>query len=302
MKKIKKIKCLIPFVQLTGYLRGYCYSCCPTWNRAGAIGKIASGRTLMEIWNSKRIQTIRQAVLDDDLKRTCSFEYCPFAMNDKYIDLENFRTSDLLLERIIEQIREGKTELSTKPYNYEMAHSGDCNLKCIMCQSNGKYYAVSKALDEYVYSQLLPGMLPGLSRLTLSGSGDPLFNKYSRSFLQNLNPARYPYLKINFITNGMLFSGNMWHSIKHNNYDSIHVSVDAASQKTYEYIRKNGHWNTLLKNLELISRLRQQGVFNYFEISFIVMHSNYREMKDFAALGLNLGCDKIVFQKIWVQI
>lgn len=253
----------------------------------------------MDIWNSKRIQYIRKCILENNLKEVCNLKYCPYAIKKQKIKLKEIKTHDEHMNKIIRQIRLGKTNLDTAPYTFELSNSGACNLNCIMCKSNKKYIRKDKYLDRYIFSKLLPEILPEVSELILSGFGDPFFNKYSRRFLQTSNAESYPSLKINLITNGLLFTRKLWESIKHNNFNWINISVDAATKSTYEYVRRNGRWSVLQKNLKLISSLRKRQYFNAFIISFIVMKSNYTEIKEFARLGLKLGCDTVLYQKIY---
>lgn len=297
MSKIQ-VKCIVPFTNLIVAGHGYCYTCCQSWTKVGNIGKLTHDNSIMKIWNNERIRYIRQAVLDDRLEKVCDFKYCPHAIRGEYMDLEKLKPDDINFQRIVGQIRAGRVFLETPPYSLQVANSGRCNLKCIMCQSNDQCRKDDVLLEEKLFTEIVPEILPGISRLTLSGNGEVFFNPYSRKFLQSLDPNRYPSMKIELYTNGTMFTPKLWESIKHNRYDDILVSVDAASKETYEKIRKNGNWDILRRNLDFISELRRQNVFYYFCINFLVMKSNYKEMKAFVELGLILGCDKIFFQKI----
>jgi MoaA/NifB/PqqE/SkfB family radical SAM enzyme len=299
IKEITEIKCLVPFEHFQISVGGYCYSCCFSWTKVGHIGRLVDKNGIMQVWNSKRIQYIRRCILEDRLEEVCDLEYCPMAIKNRSIRLNDIGMDDPRLNKIIRQIKAGKTRLDTAPYTFELSHNGACNLNCIMCESNTQNLRKDKFLDRHIFSKLLPGILPQVSELILSGYGDPLYNRHSRRFLQELDAERYPALKINLITNGLLFTKRLWESIKHNHYHSINISVDACAKNTYENIRKNGNWDVLLRNLEFIRTLRKQRVFSRFILSFIVMKSNYREIKKFARFCLKLGCDTALYQKIF---
>jgi wyosine [tRNA(Phe)-imidazoG37] synthetase (radical SAM superfamily) len=256
----------------------------------------------MQIWNSERMQTIRQAVLNNDLSKVCNFNYCPYAISSKYINLEAAKTDDDNFNFIIDQIIAGKTEMESPPYMFTVSSSGRCNLKCVMCQAEQKYVRNDDMLDEKIFTETLPEILPGLSRLYLMGNGEVFFNAHSRKFLQNLDPEKYPLLKIDLLTNGTLFTPKLWETISHNKFDNIVVSIDAATKETYQYIRKNGNWDTLRRNLDLIGELRAKNVFTRFSICFCVMKSNYKEMKQFVELGKTIGCDNTEFTKIFGNV
>lgn len=299
MKSITQVKCIVPFTLMMVNSRGYCYSCCSIWTKIGYVGRLTGHGSVMEIWNNERMQYIRQAILDDTLEKVCNFQYCPHAIKSEFLNLEAMKKDDPGFNHIIDQIMAGKTIMDNPPYTFDVANSGKCNLKCIMCTSQHKTQKSDDLFDEKLFTQIIPEILPGISKLFLSGNGEVFFNPHSRKFLQTLESNRYPSLKIDLFTNGTLFTPKLWETIRHNRYDCIYVSVDAASKTTYEKIRRNGNWEILLRNLKFISELRRQNVFHYFCLNFCVMKSNYREMKKSVQLGLELGCDKIFFQKVF---
>lgn len=302
MKRIKKTKCIQPFVSLSIMQFGYCYSCCTSWTKVGNVGKLSDGNSLMAVWNSDKLQLIRQAVLNNDLGAVCNFEYCPYAISKDYVDLESAKNDDAKFNAVIEQIIAGKTELDSPPYMLTVSSSGRCNLNCVMCQADHGNSKEDDLLDEKIFTEILPEILPGLAKLYLLGNGEVFFNPHSRKFLQTLDAEKYPSLTIDLLTNGILFTRKLWETISHNRYGAIGVSIDAATKETYQHIRKNGNWDILRQNLDFISELRAKNVFSGFSIYFCVMKSNYREMKQFVELGKAIGCDNIEFTKIFGDV
>ena len=80
--------------------------------------------------------------------------------------------------------------------------------------------------------------------------------------------------------------------------DSIRVSIDASSKKVYDVVRLGGKWDVLMENLKFISRLRKEKIIKNFSISFVVQYENVSEMNDFVIMGKNLGCDRVIFEKL----
>ncbi len=72
----------------------------------------------------------------------------------------------------------------------------------------------------------------------------------------------------------------------------LSISIDAATKETY-FINRGGDWDTLLTNMNFISKLGLEDV----TISMVVQDNNFQEMKQFVQLGKGLGF-KIVFQKL----
>lgn len=79
---------------------------------------------------------------------------------------------------------------------------------------------------------------------------------------------------------------------------TIYVSLDAARKDTFERLRRGANFETVMKNLEFISRLRKNGEFQNFGILFVVQACNFREMKEFIQLGKSLRCDYVGFSQL----
>lgn len=296
---IAKVKCLVPFTvfQLVGH--GYIRSCCASWRRGGRIGNMYSSGSYLNIWNGEKIRKIRRDVLNDKTDETCNTSRCPYASSAGYIDLDNLKTDDINLQKVVEQVRKGSEILETGPLYINTGDSDVCNLKCIMCLNVKPPLRLARHHSSEIFNSLLEYMLPTASELTLVGNGDPFARKEVLNFLFEKHISEnYPNLRIELFTNAMLLTETMWEKIKHNKFSSINVSIDAATKETYEYIRRKGKWDILLNNLRLIGDLRKQRHFSNFVINFVVIKSNYKEMFKFVELGLSMGCNTIRFQKI----
>jgi sulfatase maturation enzyme AslB (radical SAM superfamily) len=278
---------------------GFVRTCCPSWTKIGPIGNLYVDKDIKSIWNGARVQKIRKAVLEGRLEKVCNVGFCPVAVANNEIDLDTFRTDDINMQRVIEQIRLGKTELTTGPVDINLSDSGDCNLKCRMCRANDAFYARDQHITDLLFKQILPVILPTASRMTLTGNGDPFFRKETRELMQStVLKDKYPALKLQIITNGMLLNEKMWQTVQHNAFAWLNVSVDGASKKTYEYVRRGGKWEIIRSNLDFISKVRQLGYLPLFSLNYLVLKSNYHEILDFARLALELRIDTVVFQKV----
>lgn len=292
-----KIRCLFPFVYLQLDHSGRIFICCPAWTKAGPVGNIFKN-DILQIWNSPKAQFIRRQIYKNRLETICHRQYCPFYLANKNQPLEEWLKEFPFFAGVKEEILKRKTKLSSPPLYVELADSGECNLRCKMCVSNSRFIPSDPKLTKLIFQKVLPRILPGAARIALCGNGEVFFRPETIKFLADFPSRCYPHLCFNLLTNGLLFDEKMWEKIKHNQFDSISVSLDAASKTTYEKIR-HGDWNRLQKNLKLISRLRKQGKFLWFQINFVVMRSNYREMAEFVRLGIKLGCDRVQFTRIF---
>jgi MoaA/NifB/PqqE/SkfB family radical SAM enzyme len=290
------VACTTPFTFLQINPRGDLYLCCPAWTTAGPVGRITETTTIEDIWNNAKSREIRRAILEGRMDAVCNRKYCPIAASGKPCRLT---ATDPVYRSAYAEIRAGHTVMDTLPRTLILAHSGRCNLRCIMCCSHEGLTPEEPRLNDLIFNRELPRLLPHLHEIVLNGDGDPFFMKDTREFLQKFAARRYPNIRFSIITNGMMLNEAMWKSLRHNSYNWISVSVDAATKPTYETIRRGGNWEILRQNLKLISRLRKNGAFTSFALSFVVMKSNYREMADFVRMAINLGADRVDFQKIF---
>lgn len=297
----KKLTCIMPFYYLQIGANGAIYNCCPAWLKTGPIAYLSNKTNILKEWNNENSRALRQSILENNTDLLCKKNYCPYIQSKNIFNLKNFKNNikDKNLKKIITDIEKNQTIIKNGPSVLNIAISGKCNLRCIMCNSHEGIVEERSDLEKILYEKTIPSLLPTLSEITLTGNGDPFFNKRSREFLINFDSKKYKNIKFNIITNGQLLTEFMWNKIKHNKFNFINVSVDAASKKTYEKIRYGGKWEIIQKNLELISQLRKKGIFGEFILSFVVMKSNYKEMIEFAKMAIKLGCDQVKFQKIF---
>jgi hypothetical protein len=135
----------------------------------------------------------------------------------------------------------------------------------------------------------------------LSGTADPFASKTFRNFLLNFDEIKFPKLDIIHIhTNAILLNESLWKKMdKVKKYiKTMDISIDAATKKTYDIVRRGGDWDILQENIKFIA-----GIDTIYKktFSFVVQDTNYKEMYDFYNLiaGLPQVTDyEILFTKI----
>jgi MoaA/NifB/PqqE/SkfB family radical SAM enzyme len=225
-------------------------------------------------------------------------DYCPFIK--KPIDLKTFEEEkSSRLKNILIQIKQKKIHLETNPLHVSLSHSGTCNLRCKMCLSHADFNPSEPLLDELVVNKILPDLIPDLEVIQLCGNGELFAQRETLNLIKNFDSSKYPHVRFALLTNGLLLDKSNWKYIQHNRFESVNVSVDASCKETYEKIRKGGRWETVQSNLDMLSELRKKRKIKSFFINMTVMRSNYKEMVGFAKLGIELGCDRVYFSKIF---
>jgi MoaA/NifB/PqqE/SkfB family radical SAM enzyme len=156
-------------------------------------------------------------------------------------------------------------------------------------------------LDTYMDETILPMLRQGPAIVSVTGSGDSFASKHFRRALPALTPEEYPGVRLVLLTNGLLLSAREWQALgpARTMVQTISVSIDAATDSTYEDVRRPGKWPALLESMQFIGALRQAGEIRRLVINFVVQAKNFREMPDFVELGEAWGADRATFQRLW---
>ncbi|MCO4795022.1 MAG: SPASM domain-containing protein [Bacteriovoracaceae bacterium] len=270
-----------------------CFCCCPTWVPT-SVGDI-SKQSLEDIWNSKEMQNIRQSILDGSYSY-CNKDLCPEIRDNRLLEkkyLFNEKHQKIVKENLV--VLDG-------PKILNLSNDRSCNLTCPSCRvekimiTHGEEYEQMKK----VHMKLLDDSLVNLELIIFCSSGDPFASHLYRRLLFGLDGEKYPNLKVQIVTNGLLFNSEVWDQMKkiHGNIDSVFVSVDASTEDTYRIVRRGGELSDLIPNLEFLGGLRRSNLINHYQLDFVVQSQNYREMPDFVNLGKRVNADKVFFQKV----
>lgn len=282
MSNHMKLFCSRPFVFLST-CAGKLFQCCQGWMDV-PCGDLSDDP--VESWNSQVAQDLRQSIFDNSF-HFCK-KHCPYLSDQRHIVTPVEQVTDPYLLDIIKN-RKVKIDY---PKTLQLASNRTCNLTCPQCRN-----AVEKECNELEF-EVVKRLLPHIEELSMSGSGEPLMAYID--LLRSIKTEDFPRLKIYLQTNGTLLTPKMWESLSciNKSINTIHISMDAASEKTYENIRQGGKWNMLISNVEFISSLLQDGKIKELHISMVVQADNWREMKDFIRLGNKWKATCIIFTGI----
>lgn len=285
--------CKFPFEHFDVNSKGVVFICCPS-RVPLPVGNILENE-LNDIWNSEAAQKIRESIFDGTFKY-CVKNFCPSIQRNllpKKANIKEPYFKDIIAKR--------QVVLEKGPLNLNLSYDRTCNLACPTCRSHhvrlkGKDIERARLIHERIFKS---SMLKNVKMMFLSGSGDPFASAIYMDLFRSLNTDEYPDLKITIMTNGLLFTPEIWKSIAniHKAVSEVNVSIDAATPETYK-TNRGGNFSKLMNNLEFIKTLRESGMIDKYRISFVVQKNNYKEMKQFIQLGMRMNCDMTVFSKI----
>lgn len=287
MVDLKKYYCELPFTY-TEIHNDKQTLCCPYWNDTN----IKETDDYLVNWFSPKAEEVRKSMLNGEFKN-CSCDFCP-SLNT--LVKEGKATGP------IRHISEYKKENYNKPKRVKLCFDLACNLKCPTCRTAlipNTPERTKVSLEQFLKLENAYG--DELEEIFTSGVGDPFYSAPMRDFLINITPDRYPKLKDIIIhTNGILWTPKVWGMMKniHPYVHSCEISIDAATEESYEKIRLGGKWSTLLNNLSYINTI---DTIDQVITSFVAQRDNYKEMVDFVELMNSIFVNKknlIFFYKV----
>jgi MoaA/NifB/PqqE/SkfB family radical SAM enzyme len=262
---------------------------CGAWTKLPPVGNIFQN-SLEEIWNSKKAARVRSYFFSERYLQFCNPHKCPF-LQDQTLKMRE--VPDLVTDRHREEILSEKTVLEAPFTRVNLITDRRCNLRCIMCEpAKG-----DTGPDAGATKKAIEAITPHLSHIKWLAPcvlGEVFVVPELMALLKGPLLAENS-VTLYFNTNGILFNEKLWEKIGHNKVGDVTVSIDGMGE-TYEKIRVGGRWDTLLKNLHFISRLRKKGDLGSAKIAVVVMRDNIEQLEGLVDLTRELGFDRILLQ------
>ena len=290
---LKKYVCLNPFryldIQPTSM-----WLCCPSWCptnlRQDKNGDSIDydklwdqSEDLEKNWFSESAQKIRKSVTDG------TYSYCDHKVCPSLAKLINTGMKPFGFISIEEFNKKYDVDnFKGLPEDILFGFDRSCNLKCPSCRAttipNDDFDTAEHKSKEFILNQIEDKFSTSAENLMITGSGDPIYSKLYREYLENFDSGKYSNMKeIHLITNGVLLNEKMWDKLKAKPLiKRIEISIDAGTKDTYENVtRLNGNWDMLIENLKFLSTLEH---IEFVTCSMVVSKYNYKEMEMFYKL------------------
>ncbi len=171
-----------------------------------------------------------------------------------------------------------------------------CNLKCPECPV-GVRNIPRKATDVNIEmtKKLIDELSPKLMHAILYFQGEPLIN---RNFPEIVEYIRSKNILTSTSTNAQLLNDKTAKAIVEAGLDKLIVSIDGATQETYEKYRVGGKLEKAIQAVENINKWKKElnSHSPFVEIQFIVFKTNEHEMDDMKKLAKRLNANKLTFK------
>lgn len=183
------------------------------------------------------------------------------------------------------------------PVQVDLELNGTCNMQCPFCiHGYGEQTSLSKSISiDQAKSILDQSRSAGAYSLKLNYINEPLLRNDLEEV--SLYAKSIGFLNIYLVTNGSLLTENRRKSILSCGLTRIYISIDAATSDTYNKQRRNGMYETVVKNVTELIELRNKSgnSFPLIRVSFLKNSINIHEAIDFFDQWKNTA-DLVAFQ------
>jgi len=166
----------------------------------------------------------------------------------------------------------------------------NCNLNCVTCQKN-TLSRKNSSMNFENFKKLIDKM-PSIRVINLQGFGEPFMCK---DFFKMVDYATRKGIRVYTFSNANLITPEIAKKIVNSNLSELIISIDGATKKTYELIRRGANWEIFIRNIKYLMSLRNP---KKIKINAWIVPStlNFNELEDIVKLAKELGFDKTNIQ------
>lgn len=182
------------------------------------------------------------------------------------------------------------------PNTIEIETTTRCNLNCKMCdhswrvdkKGNMSLENFKEIVDQFKFSWIYS------PDIDLTGYGEVLMNPDFLKMCEYIKSKKSDTF-VHFTSNFTLLTPEVAEKLIRLGVDSIYISLDGVTKETYESIRINGKWDTVISNLRSLIELKRKLNSNKPKISIncVALQENVHELPMLIQLANDLGISNI---------
>lgn len=165
------------------------------------------------------------------------------------------------------------------PMGVDIGVTNLCNAECIMCPHSR--LKKMGTMDMKLYIKIIDNCQRlGIKIITLSFFGEPLLDK---NLIEKIVYAKKKHMTVGFYSNASLLDEKWAERLINSGLDSITISFDGYSKKTYEKIRKKLNFDITKRNVLGLIKIRNKLNKNNPKINLVLveLEENKMEIKSF---------------------
>lgn len=156
--------------------------------------------------------------------------------------------------------------LNSYPQKLFVEITRNCNLKCTMCSNKNLKYNPSYNMPFDLFKKMADELFPHARDIDLRGFGESTIHPEFEKFLDY---ALKFDCSFGLVTNLAIKKDSLWKKLVEKNL-WLAISIDGATKNTFENIRKGSRFETIMHNLSIIQKTRDENNIDPWKIYFIV--------------------------------
>ena len=189
------------------------------------------------------------------------------------------------------------------PVNLNLESTLGCNLECVMCGSHlSGVTKMRRSMDEELLARVEKQVVSGIEELSLTVAGEPFLTPRLPQFVA---VAERHGAELSLNTNATLLKDTGLVRRVMRQSSVLRFSVDGATAKTYEAIRVKSDFGTVIENIELVVRIRDELPRNErprLVMCMVLMRDNVHELVEMVRLADRLGLDRLDVAHVTVLV
>jgi MoaA/NifB/PqqE/SkfB family radical SAM enzyme len=206
-----------------------------------------------------------------------------------------------IVARAIALGRQGRLRLA--PEHISISATEACNLECVMCPGHAGKHGPRLSLEqaEALFRGLTDGQVNfGRPEILDMTAGEPTLNHELGPIYRRFKEL-FPHAKITMISNATVpVRGRIREAFELT--DSVGLSMDGATQETYEHIRKGSIFRNVVRNVRDVAKIKKEGInCEALTILFVAMDGNIHELAELVRFAHSVGIPRVFAQESEVR-
>jgi len=213
-------------------------------------------------------------------------------MSDSFFDIKNLEalykrppeTDPIAWDDYINNQKDAETfkTVPEAPIQIDFELNGSCNMACPFCIHGIGGGRTGETIQFEKFKELIDeASSMGTKSIKLNYINEPLLRKDLEEAIAYARSKGI--INIYFVTNGSLLTDKRIEKLLHSGVTKVFISIDAATEETYNKQRKNGLYKTVVRNVrKLVERRNELGLeFPKVRVSFLKNKINEHEVEMF---------------------
>ena len=175
------------------------------------------------------------------------------------------------------------------PFRYNIDPINVCNLRCPLCPTGlGTLQRNKGKMDLESYKKIIDQIAPYAFVVELYNWGEPFLHPQIFDMIRHASERN---IFVRLSSNLNRFDHDMAEKTVESGLDSLIVSVDGATEATYQKYRRRGQLSQVIKNIELLVEAKKGGRLPFITLRMLINQYNEHEVQGVRRMAEKLSVD-----------